>query len=137
MRGVQKRKEPKRQNTCAAKQPTTAAVHAGLENPQYQILRGPETFGTMSPPGTPPVTRRDPIHPGETDPLAATSATISATSGSDLPERASRRPGRTPPGRPPNPQPRHPATRRLAGEFSQVKPNMTPQCDPLRTSAYS
>ena len=67
---VQGAKEAKRQNASTAKQPIEPAVHAGPENREYQIPPRSETFGTEPPAA---VTRRDPIHPGETDHYGDTS----------------------------------------------------------------
>lgn len=63
-------KRAKRQNTSTAKQPTKAAVQAGLENREYQNCPHTETFGRRYPHPSPGEPRSIRVRrtPAETDP---------------------------------------------------------------------
>lgn len=114
-RRVHSPKGPKRQNPNTAKQPTAPQVQAGLENPEYQIPCHPDTFARFSTSATARVTRRAPIHPGETDRANQVVQTYTSRSShragptrappGQLPDTRtllpfSRRGGRPPPARP-------------------------------------
>jgi hypothetical protein len=60
-------------------------------NREYQIpVRRRDFPEPVRPVGTPPVTRKDPVHPGETDPAGEEAANLRAPAASDCRQLASR-----------------------------------------------